>query len=374
MGLKYKIAGFIIFSCVWPLVSLGQTLHQDVQGTWRARVITAVAADPQAVAGTGVVVETQKIVAEIIEGERRGQVVNLINDYQPLAPGDNFFLNYLISADGVELYTVSDVDRRSGLAWLGVLFAGVIILFGRGQGVRSLISLALSFGVIAWVLIPLLLKGYPPVLVGTLAATAILCAAIFLTHGLNRESLSAFLGTVMAVAVTGWLASFSIKFLALTGFASDEAIYLNLATGGTLNFNGLLLAGIVIGTLGVLDDIAVTQAAVVAELSKTVKDRRQLYRQAIRVGREHVGALVNTLALAYAGASLPLLLFFSNSVVPLDRIVNQEIFAAEITRTIIGSIGLVLTVPLATLLAVWLVPGGPVREGEHHGHHHGHLH
>ncbi len=374
MGLKYKIAGFIIFSCAWPLIGQAQALHQDVQGTWRARVITAVATDPQAVAGTEVVVETQKIVAEITEGERRGQVVNLINDYQPLAPGDNFFLNYLISADGVELYTVSDVDRRSGLAWLGALFAGVIILFGRGQGVRSLISLALSFGVIAWVLIPLLLKGYPPVLVGTLAATAILCAAIFLTHGLNRESVSAFLGTVMAVAVTGWLASFSIKFLSLTGFASDEAIYLNLATGGTLNFNGLLLAGIVIGTLGVLDDIAVTQAAVVAELSKTVKDRHQLYRQAIRVGREHVGALVNTLALAYAGASLPLLLFFSNSVVSLDRIVNQEIFAAEIARTIIGSIGLVLTVPLATLLAVWLVPGATARAGEHHGHHHGHLH
>jgi uncharacterized membrane protein len=159
--------------------------------------------------------------------------------------------------------------------------------------------------------------------------------------------------------LTGILAYLGVTLARLNGLASEEAFYLNLNTSGTLDFAGLLLGGIMIGVLGVLDDIAVTQAAVVSELYNSAShlSRKEIYKKALRVGKEHVGALVNTLALAYTGASLPLLLFFSMSDSSISSIINQEIFATEIIRTIVGSIGLILTVPITTFLAVYFLKG-----------------
>lgn len=173
------------------------------------------------------------------------------------------------------------------------------------------------------------------------------------------------------VVATGILAYIGVEAANLTGFASDEAVYLNFNTPG-LNFSGLLLGGIIIGALGVLDDIAVTQAAVVSELygSSPNISRKEAYKRALRVGKEHVGALVNTLALAYTGAALPLLLLFSTSDSTVSSIINQEVFATEIIRTITGSIGLILTVPFTTLLAVFFLEkyrGKP--SGHSHSHH-----
>lgn len=183
----------------------------------------------------------------------------------------------------------------------------------------------------------------------------------------------AFTGTVMAVILTGVLAYLGVELASLSGFASDEAVYLNFNTRGTLDFAGLLLGGIMIGVLGVLDDITITQAAIVSELYNSAShlSRKEVYMKAIRVGKEHVGALVNTLALAYTGASLPLLLLFSTSDSSMGSIINQEIFATEIIRTTVGSIGLVLTVPITTLLAVYLLKG---YKGKHHAHVHAHPH
>ena len=163
-------------------------------------------------------------------------------------------------------------------------------------------------------------------------------------------------GTLIAVVLTGIFAFLSIQGAGLTGFSSDETIYLNLSTGGELDFVGLLLAAMIIGALGVLDDIAVTQVAVVRELfAAGVKEKWDVYKRAMRVGREHVGALVNTLVLAYTGAALPLLLLFSLSQSGPLAIINREIFATEIIRSLVGSIGLILTVPITTLLAILLL-------------------
>jgi len=205
-------------------------------------------------------------------------------------------------------------------------------------------------------------------------AGGILFAAIFFTHGFNRESLVAYGGTMIAVLITGVLAILSVHGSDLSGFNVEESVYLNFNTGGTLDFTALLLGAIIIGVLGVLDDIAVTQAAVVAELFDSNKGmtRREAYKRAIRVGREHVGALVNTLVLAYTGASLPLFMYFYLSLATFGSSVNSELFATEIVRTIVGSIGLVLTVPIVTFLAVLYLKGYKPKHSQSHSHGHSH--
>jgi uncharacterized membrane protein len=322
----------------------------------------------ETVPGSSVPSVHQELRVELLDGEREGQTLTVENDYRPLKAGQAFFLRYLITEDGQEIYTVGDPDRRAGLGFLAFVFAAVIVWFGGKQGFRSLLSLAASFFILTYALIPSLMKGYPPVLTSSAFAAAILGFAIFATHGRTRTSAIAFSGTALAVILTSVLSYLSVHLLGLTGFGSEEAVYLNLATGGTLDFSGLLLGGIIIGVLGVLDDIAVTQVAVVEELKASDPNlpRAAVYRRALRVGREHVAALVNTLALAYAGASLPLLLLLSTSTVPMSVLVNQEMFAAEIVRVIVGSIGLVLTVPITTAIAVFYAKPS-VHEG--HGHH-----
>jgi len=179
---------------------------------------------------------------------------------------------------------------------------------------------------------------------------------------------------MIAVLITGVLAILSVHGSDLSGFNVEESVYLNFNTGGTLDFTALLLGAIIIGVLGVLDDIAVTQAAVVAELFDSNKGmtRREAYKRAIRVGREHVGALVNTLVLAYTGASLPLFMYFYLSLATFGSSVNSELFATEIVRTIVGSIGLVLTVPIVTFLAVLYLKGYKPKHSQSHSHGHSH--
>ncbi|MBI5139757.1 YibE/F family protein, partial [Candidatus Nomurabacteria bacterium] len=227
------------------------------------------------------------------------------------------------------------------------------------QGFRSLLSLVGGFLVIVYLLLPMLIKGYSPILVSVSVATIILFFAIYFTHGFNLESTVAFSGTIFAVVLTGALAYFSVQLMQLTGFNTEEATFLNLGSTIKLNFHGLLLGGILIGVLGILDDIAITQSAVVSEIYNSASHltKKEVYKKAMRVGREHVSALVNTLVLAYTGASLPLLLLISNYDYPLRYIISNELFATEIVRTVVGSIGLVLTVPITTLLAVYLLKG-----------------
>jgi uncharacterized membrane protein len=312
----------------------------------------------------------QTLYVEIINGPEKGKQVNLENDYIKLEKGDVFFIEKG-ELDGKESYAVKERDRQIPIILLLLIFAFIIVIFGGKQGLRSLFSLAGSFLVIAYILLPLLIKGYSPILVSIVVATIILFFAIYFTHGFNRESSVAFSGTIIAVILTGLLAVFSVWIMNLTGFDSDEATYLQIGSAVKLNFHGLLLGGILIGVLGILDDIALTQAAVVSEIyhSASHLTKKEVYKKAMRVGREHVSALVNTLVLAYAGASLPLLLLFSNSEYPFRLIISQELFSTEIVRTMVGSIGLVLTVPITTILAVYFLKGYKGKSVLGHSHH-----
>lgn len=351
-------------------------IHQDLQGTWRAEVLEVINTKKEIVPGTDVENSVQTLKIKFLEGARKGEILTFENDYIQLKKGDKFFLNYLVTIDNVELYSVQEVDRRIPMFFIGILFVGTILIFGGMQGFRSLLSLAGSLLVIIYVLVPTLVKGYPPIPTSILIAAGVLFCAIFFTHGFNRRSTIAFLGTIIAVGITGLLAHISIDSTGLTGLATDESIYLNLNTHGQLNFVGLLLAGIIIGSLGVLDDIAITQVAIVRELFGAGKhlNKWEIYRKAIRVGKEHVGALVNTLVLAYTGAALPLLLLFSLSDSNILSIINREIFATEIIRCLIGSIGLILTVPITTLLAIFFLHNHPDKEIHLEERPHSHIH
>jgi uncharacterized membrane protein len=275
-------------------------------------------------------------------------------------------------------YSVSDFERRPTLAIFFILFIILVIVLGRMQGIRSLVSLGVSILAIFFVLIPLLLKGFHPVVLATLISAAILFFAIFFTHGFNRKSLIAFSGTVSAVVITGILASVAVKVTHITGFAAHESVYLNFNTGGTLDFVGLFLASIMIGMLGVLDDISITQVAVVRELYGVAPhlSKSEIFASAIRVGKEHVGALVNTLVLAYVGVALPSVMYFATSYATPGELINMEVFASEILRTILGSIGLILTVPITTWLAVIFLKDLKGKkmtlEEMDHGHSHAH--
>jgi uncharacterized membrane protein len=371
---KLLISLFLILSLL-PSLSFAQELIQDKTEIVKSEVVEVLSQTEEDILDTGIESISQTIKVKILEGDQSGEIVTIENDYIPLKKGQKFFLYHSIDGlDGRETYSVRDIDRRPVIVFFIALFIAVVLFFSGKQGLRSLIGLAGSFFVILYILIPGLLKGYPPVLTSVLVATVILFLAIYFTHGFNRVSTVAFTGTVLAVILTGILAYIGVTLAHFTGLVSEEAFYLNLNTGGTLDLTGLLLGGIMIGVLGVLDDIAVTQAAVVRELYNSAShlSQKEVYKKALGVGKEHVGALVNTLALAYTGASLPLLLLFSSGDSSTSSIINQEIFATEIIRTVVGSIGLILTVPITTLLAVYWLKGykGKIIPNSHSGHSH----
>lgn len=336
-------------------------LHEPLQGTWRAVVVSVESSEDREIAGTDATSVYQTLRAEILEGDKKGEVVVVENDYLLLEEGDTFFMNYLISFEGQEVYTVQEPDRRMVLLMLGGLFVFVAILFGGFSAFRALVALGISFFFIIYGLLPSILAGYSPLTMALVFAVIIVGTAMLITHGFNRRTLAAFLGSASTVVVAVFLAEIAVSWTRLSGFISDETTILNIATEGSLNFAGIFLGAVVIGLLGLLDDIAITQATAVEELYHTdmAQSRRVVFTKALRIGREHLAAVINTLALAYAGASLPLLLYFSLSDVSPMMILNKEIFAAEIVRTVVGGIGLILTVPIATFTAVILLVPGP---------------
>ena len=367
--MKLKIF-FVFLILIFPVNIFAQEIHNDYQGTFRGEVTHILKNEFKEISGTETKHLFQTIKVEVLDGPKKGEMITIENDYLELKKGDKFYFNYLIDINGVEKYGIINIDRSSSLTLLSFVFVFVVILFGKFQGLRSLIALAGSFFAIFYILLPGLLSGWNPLFSSFLVASGILFIAIFFTHGFNKESMVAYLGTMISVFITGLFALFAVWMTSLSGFAGDESVYLNLGTKGSLDFTGLLLGAIIIGILGVLDDIAVTQSAVVSELYDINPgiSKKEVYFRALRIGREHVGALVNTLVLAYTGASLPILLYFKLSRMNFESVINLEIFATEIVRSIVGSIGLILTVPIVTLLATIYLKG--YKSKNLHNHHH----
>jgi uncharacterized membrane protein len=276
---------------------------------------------------------------------------------------------------GVKLdrYSLADFERKAPLLWLGLGFAALVLLTGRWQGLRALIGLAASLAVVVFFVVPAILDGTSAPGVALVGSLAIMIVTLVVTHGFGPKMLAATLGTAAALLLTLGLGSLFIGTAHLTGLSSDEAIFLR-ASVGDISITGLLLAGMVIGALGVLDDLTVTQASTVLALRRANPGLgfRRLFQGAIEVGHDHIAATVNTLVLAYAGAALPVLLIFSLGGTSFGDALNSESVATEVVATLVGSIGLIAAVPLttalATLLAVRLAPESIADDHATHAH------
>ena len=280
--------------------------------------------------------------------------------------GQRVRLSILEQAGQPTFYNIRDLERGRPMVALAVRFVLAVIAFGRWQGVRSLIGLACSFAVIVGFVVPAILRGQSPVPVALVGAMAIMLASLYLSYGVGRKTTAAVVGTALALALTGALTAGFVELAALTGLASEDALNASFQVGG-ISLQGLLLAGIILGGLGVLDDVTVSQASLVFELRRAdpAAGFAELTRGALAVGRDHVAASVNTLFLAYAGASLPLLVLFVSGGDPLGTVVTAEAVAVEVVRTLCGSVGLIAAVPLTTVLAANLALEEPAagREG-----------
>ncbi len=265
-------------------------------------------------------------------------------------------------ADG-RSYQLVDFQRGVPLALLAALFAVAVLVLGRWQGVKALGALVISFLVLVFFVLPAITGGESPLLVAIVGAGVIMFAVLYLTHGLSARTSTAVLGTMVSLTLIGVLGALWAAFAKLTGIDEDTST-LVAVLNQPIDTRGLLLAGVVIGALGVLDDVTVTQTSAVWELraANPSLSRRQLYTSALRIGRDHVASAVNTLVMAYAGAALPLLLYSSVSGVGIGTIVSSQSIAQEIVRTLVGSIGIVAAVPVTTALAAAVAVQEPPAE------------
>ena len=248
-------------------------------------------------------------------------------------------------------FALSDIDRQSSLLWLAGLFAVAVVLFARWKGVSALAGLVSSMALLIWFILPSILLGKDPVVVAAVGTAAIAIVAMFLAHGPHVGTVVAIVGTVLALFLTLALAWLFTGFVSLSGMGDEGSYFLDLQ-GMEFDLRGLFLAGVVIGALGVLDDVTITQAAAVAEVKRADPSARwpQLFGAGMRVGRDHVAATVNTLVLAYVGAALPTFILLTMSDLGLLQSINNEVIAQEIVRALIGGLGIIAAVPITTAL------------------------
>lgn len=357
---KIFLSIFIFFTFLSINLSLAQeaVMIEHKQETFKAEVLRVISGEVKNIPGTELSNTYQKIEVKILEGSQKGRIVEVNNDHLNLKQGEIFYLQYTSGGYGeLESYVVIEPYRIPILLAITILFIISVIIFGGKQGMRGLLSLMGSLFIIFLIMFPAILKGYSPILISILISSFIIILGSYITHGFNRTTTSSVVGMIITILITGVLAMWSTQMAKLSGFSDEAATYLNFATKGGIDFVGLLLGGIMIGLLGVLYDAAIGQAVSVEELSRVGKNlsKRYIFNRSIRIGREHIGALVNTLAIAYVGASLPLLLLMYTSSESILTTINREVFATEIVRTMIGSIGLVLAVPITTLVSIFII-------------------
>ena len=334
-----------------------------IKDVHQARVVDIERDDCASTEGSPVRVLCDKVRLRLEGGPDRGRTrtiefADAVNK-PDLSPGDTIVLNHVEDGDRGFDYTYADRQRRPVLLWLTAIFAVAVIVLGRWRGVGALVGLGASLFVILQFVVPSMLAGNDPPLVAIVGASSIAFLALYLANGVRTMTTVALLATLAALAITVALATAFTELAHLTGTVDEDALLLKLGAA-SIDLKGLVLAGMVLGALGALDDVTVTQAATVGELraADPKASRRQLYRAGLRVGRDHVASTVNTLALAYAGAALPILILFTISGRSLGAVANGEIVATAIISALVGSIGLVCAVPISTWFAA-VVASGP---------------
>lgn len=302
----------------------------------------------------------QDLKVEILEGPNQGKEVNAVNtgssrlsDQKLIEEGDQIVLLESIQ-ENEQVYTVWDKYRLNYILFLVIGFFTIIILFAGLKGFGSILGMITSFAIIIGFIVPQILNGGDPILTTIIGSCVILLITIFIAHGFSKKTGVAVISTFLALGITGILAFISVEFMSLTGL-SDENSYLLQIGGFNISAKGLLLGGIIIGALGVLDDVTTTQSAAIFELHKLNKklSLTDLFYKGYNIGKDHISSVVNTLVLAYAGASLGLFVIFviNPNNMPTWVIINSEQVVVEIVRAVVGSIGLILAVPITTLMA-----------------------
>jgi uncharacterized membrane protein len=355
--------GLLVCAALFLLPDLSPPRTQLVSDRAHARIVS-VAAGSEQVAPLAIVV--------LVDGDRHGLEVsaNLEGptgqlqrpDYQP---GDEVLLAIDTQPDGTVTYSVIDRWRLPVLAWLMAAFALVTIAIAGWRGLRALTSLAITVLVVIRLLIPLLLSGYSPIGLAILLGLAISVLSFVMTQGVSRSTLAAIAGTAVGLLVTGGLAvlvSGAARFTSAQG--SEELVVIGQLVGGSIDLSGLLLAAVIFGGLGVLNDVSITQAVTVEEFRRLDPSlsRVDLFRRTMSVGIAHLAATVNTLVFAYLGAGLPVVVLLAVQVHRLDLAINDEHIAVEVVRTVVGAIGVLSAVPLTTAIAAWWAgPAGSER-------------
>ena len=337
-----------------------------LESTLQARVLS-VGDEESTVDESGLIMVFQELELEIVsKGEYQGQTITV--SYNGMGPtleaarfrkGQQALVMVSKRPDGQTFFQVADHVRLGPIAVIVGLFIALTLGIGRGKGARALLGLGLSALLIGGFIMPQILAHRDPTLVSLAGAALLLAATLYLIQGWNPTGHAALLGMLAALAVTGVLSVGWTRLAYLTGFGSEETMFLQ-AVGAGIEMRGLLLAGMIIGTASVLDDVVLAQSVTVFELAtaNATLSRGELYRRSMKIGIAHLASMINTLVLAYASAALPLLLLFYLYPEPWYLTINRELIAEEIVRTLVGSVGLMLAVPLTTAIAAWAAPAG----------------
>jgi len=378
------LAGVILHSTFAKVELPGAGFSTFGSGAVRAEVVQILEEGEVNMGG-----HTQKYQAarvKILEGQYQGVPMEIdygkrqvrSDDYD-LTVGDKVMVSISKTPENVVNAYFVDYVRSTPMLWLAVVFALAIILISRWKGVGALLSMAFSLYVIVAYIIPQILIGEDPLRVSIIGSAVLLGVTLYLTYGWTLKTHAAVISMVVVLMLTGALSAFFVVFAKLNGTGDESVMFLVQLTETPINMRGLLLGGMLIGALGVLDDLVTTQASAVFELHHANPNLgfRALYNSAMRIGQDHVAATVNTLVLAYAGASLPMLLLFSLARGDYGSLINYALVAEEIVRTLVGSLGLIAAVPITTAVAIffaqrseslgrWEQVLGPEGEGHHH--------
>lgn len=339
--------------------------------------------DESQVEDNGYVNNFQEVTLELLDSENKGDLISIdhglggeLLENEKVKVGDKVSVLKMVQRDSdtdesISVYFISDFYRIPAMIWMFVFFIVLTVIFARKKGLYALIGLIFSLVVLLKFMIPQILAGGNPFIITFVGALFVMFISMFMAHGFHPRTVIAFISTLFTIFLALLMSVFFTNFVKVFGTGSQDAYSLQfLGNGSTLNLKGLFLGGIIIGTLGILDDITVSQAAIVDELKKANKSLtvRQLYTHAISVGREHIASLVNTLVLAYAGSSLPIFIMFAINKQNVLSLINSEFVAEEVVNTLIGSSALILAVPITTYLAAVYFSEHPSDPHEKAGH------
>ncbi|TVR27081.1 MAG: YibE/F family protein [Nitriliruptor sp.] len=379
LGVVAVLALAAVIGLVW-LWPRGPVLPDDGAPPLEALVegeiheVTLIQGEPDEM--IGISGELAQLEVDLLDGPDAGERISLeinTDGFPEFRVGDRVLLDRTIDVDGELRYFITDFQRLPTLFWLLALFVVTVLVISRWHGFRSLLGLGISLAIVVRFVVPAIIAGTSPPVVALVGAMAVMIVTLYLAHGVNEMTTSAIVGTAAALVLTVLLGMFFIDRARITGFASDDAVFARFAVEG-LDLQGLVLAGLIIAALGVLDDVTISQASTVFALHDTNRQLTwtELFARAMKVGRDHIASVVNTLFLAYTGASIALLLLFYSGGVSGLEIVNSEVLAEEIVKTVVGSLGLIAAVPFTTALAASVAVGRPpdappLGVGHHHG-------